>query len=707
MKSLFILLIAFTSVAATVQSFSFGKNQYLNGVVTESGTNTPLAGVSVKISAKGKTIATSITQKDGIYNISVPTGKYDAEFILATYETNRAIGIQIEKDKKTRCDIALKKASLSGQSVTWQWSPGRLSDDVESEILSDIEAGSVSMEETVARPTTTPTTAPAGRAEPVPVKTIALDAIADVPPPSPATPADASGVATRTTPVSSDVRKSSVALKSGESAKKYDAVDRKPSSEATAFSVPLIKEDKARELPKTTLDRPAQPNPRAGLLTAGEWNDLDNWAKHWTDLLHDGEIDAYQSAYGFYPKSRYSVLLTNYDDFPVIDAQITLTNSKGETIWEGRTDNTGKAELWYGLFDKNQQAPELSVYATIDGKKQTLGKVKPIESGLNRFTINRKCQSSQKVDIVWAVDATGSMGDEIEYLKTELLDVIGRVKNINPGLSMRMGSVFYKDVTDEYLVKSSGLSPDISKTVDYIRQQFAGGGGDYPEAVHSALEEAIYRQDWSADAVARICFLVLDASPHQDPEVIASIQRSIKDAAKKGIRVVPVSASGIQKDTEFLMKFFGLATNGTYLFLTDHSGIGGKHIEATTDEYKVELLNNLLVRIISQYTSVSSCDGKSQVIFESFPTDSLQQQVPSQAATYYPNPAVNYVTLDLPFDAQKVTLYNAEGSAVYSLSQTTTGRHTIPVTDLPAGYYSIRIWKDNQTQSGKILVIKT
>ena len=97
------------------------------------------------------------------------------------------------------------------------------------------------------------------------------------------------------------------------------------------------------------------------------------------------------------------------------------------------------------------------------------------------------------------------MGDEIEYLKTELLDVIGRAKSRNPELAFRMGTVFYRDKGDEYIVKSSGLTADIPKTVEFIQKQFAGGGGDYPEAVHSALEEAIYRQKWSESAIARIC----------------------------------------------------------------------------------------------------------------------------------------------------------------------------------------------------------
>jgi hypothetical protein len=267
-----------------------------------------------------------------------------------------------------------------------------------------------------------------------------------------------------------------------------------------------------------------------------------------------------------------------------------------------------------------------------------------------------------------------------------------------------MGSVFYRDEGDEYLVKSSALNHDIAKTVDYIRKQSAGGGGDYPEAVHTALEETL-RQPWSREAVARICFLVLDASPHQRPEVLESLQKSIREAAKRGIRIVPVSASGIQKDTEFLMKFFGLATNGSYTFLTDHSGIGGKHLEPTTDEYKVELLNDLLVRLITEYTAVPTCEGKSSILFADR-QDPQSNTPPLKPVLYYPNPAVSRFNLELPFDAEKVTLYDAEGKAVYTMAQVQAGTHTIAVNTLPPGYYTLRIWKDGQVQSGKVMVVR-
>ena len=224
--------------------------------------------------------------------------------------------------------------------------------------------------------------------------------------------------------------------------------------------------------------------------------------------------------------------------------------------------------------------------------------------------------------------------------------------------------------------------------------------------VDRALEEAVYRQPWSPSAAARICFLVLDASPHDRPDVVASLQKSIREAARLGIRIVPVAASGIQKDTEFLLKFFGLATNGTYTFLTDHSGIGNKHLEPTTDEYKVEAVNDMLVRIITEYSNIESCEGKSTIRSEENPATDPQQQPPAGwQAQYYPNPANTQVTLDLPEGVESVTVYNAEGIAVRKQEKPGAGALVLEVHDLPEGFYTLRILKDGQLKSGKLMVI--
>ncbi len=208
----------------------------------------------------------------------------------------------------------------------------------------------------------------------------------------------------------------------------------------------------------------------------------------------------------------------------------------------------------------------------------------------------------KNADILFVVDATGSMGDEIEYLKSELLDVTRRVKEENSALDLRMGAVFYRDEGDEYVTKISPFSSSLFQTVQFIGGQHADGGGDYEEAVHTALNTAVTQLSWNEHARARLLFLVLDAPAHHTDAIVDELNAIIKKAAEKGIKIIPVSASGVNKDTEFLFRFFAIATNGTYIFITNDSGIGGEHIEATVGDYEVELLNDLMVRVINKYT---------------------------------------------------------------------------------------------------------
>lgn len=663
----------FLFLAASLAALRPTDETMLTGKVTDEK-GEALLGAAVKVFKGPEVVRGQTTDADGRFRIALDPGAYDVEVSFVGYTTARTTGVIVLAGQTNSIDFSLAEGTVLQETVIVAYKVPLIQQEKTS---SGMTLTSESIRSAPGRDRAKAAAPAAGKAAAKP---------------APPRPADGPRLTYK---------------EEGEAAPDSDLLVTGKKRKADADL------DDRRESPATS----AQPDPRAGLLTAGEWNDLHNWNKHWVDLLADGEIDEYQKMYGFYPQNRYAVLLQNEEGFPVVDMEIQLVSVNGRTLWTARTDNLGRAELWDGLFGEKTASPVL--LAKVDGQSYKFPAARPFSRGLNQLKIKRECQAPKNVDIVWAVDATGSMGDEIEYLKTELLDVIGRVKGANPDLAVRMGSVFYRDQGDAYLVKSSGLSPDIRQTVEYIREQYADGGGDYPEAVHSALEEAIYRQPWSSDAVARICFLVLDASPHQNPEVLESLHKSIAEAARRGIRIVPVSASGIQKDTEFLMKFFGLATNGSYIFLTDHSGIGGKHIEPTTDEYKVELLNDLLVRVITEYATVQSCEGKMPILFgepqasvEPQAPQNQQQQnpqnnAPSWRAFYYPNPAAQQFTLDLPFAVQSVTLYDAEGKAVRKLEKPREGANLVTVSDLAEGFYTIRILKDGRMQSGKLMVVRS
>lgn len=339
----------------------------------------------------------------------------------------------------------------------------------------------------------------------------------------------------------------------------------------------------------------------SGLITAGEWNDLEDW-DFWNDLVENEEFTDKLPYWGFYHNNRISVKLVNNNQ-PVIDAEISLVRS-GEVIWTSKTDNKGTAELWIDLFQLTESV-DLSSYSLLVNEQTSpfFPPLKWYEEGVNIIEVNEITGSNERVELSFIVDATGSMADELEFLKNDLADVIQRVENGNPALKIYTSSVFYRDEGDEYVTRKSEFSDNKNTTVDFIQNQVAGGGGNFPEAVHSAMKVGIDELDWSSTAKTRIAFLLLDAPPHHESLVISDLQNSIITAAQKGIKVIPITASGIDKETEFLMRFFSITTNGTYVFITNDSGIGNDHLEPSVGAYEVEFLNDLIVRLIKEYTN--------------------------------------------------------------------------------------------------------
>lgn len=337
---------------------------------------------------------------------------------------------------------------------------------------------------------------------------------------------------------------------------------------------------------------------QSGVITAGEWNDLDNWS-FWDVIINKEEFKSLPSYWSFFSNNRISVKIVDADSLPVVDAAVHLKR-EGEIIFHAKTDNQGKAELWVGLFQQTSNVDFTSLTIDVNNSQHIIENVKPYKDGINRITMS-PVSTANKIEVSFVVDATGSMGDELEFLKTELLDVIARVKHDNPNSTFATSSVFYRDEGDAYVTRVSGFTNDINKTVNFIKDQNADGGGDFPEAVHTALDKAINELQWSLSAKTRLIFLLLDAPPHHNTAVIANLQSSIAKAAEKGIKIIPVTASGIDKETEFLMRFISISTNGTYVFITDHSGIGESHLEPTVGQYQVEYLNDLMVRLINKY----------------------------------------------------------------------------------------------------------
>ena len=342
---------------------------------------------------------------------------------------------------------------------------------------------------------------------------------------------------------------------------------------------------------------------RAGLLTAGEWNDLDNW-KFWTNLLDDDDYSGKTDYWKFYPKNLVVVRVVDGNRVGIANVDVELFNSNSKEF-ATKTDNAGYAYCWINLFKDRSKKPNAKEYSLkVDGDwvKES---VKLTTMGDKKFNVNVVVDDEirhpkAKADVAFIVDATGSMSDEIKFLKSDLSYIIDHASSESK-VALRTAALFYRDEGDEYLTRASDFTDDASETQDFVSEQSASGGGDYPEAVHSALDASLQDLSWNGSARARIAFLILDAPAHHDNDIIESLQESIMLYAKHGIKLIPVAASGVDKDTEFMLRFFDVATGGTYVFLTDDSGIGNSHIKASVGNYNVESLTDIMIRLIKKY----------------------------------------------------------------------------------------------------------
>lgn len=330
------------------------------------------------------------------------------------------------------------------------------------------------------------------------------------------------------------------------------------------------------------------------VLTAGEWNDNENWG-FFANLIHNGTIEF--PSYGLNPVNRVAVTVTN-GGAPVAN-QIVGLISGDSTCWTAKTDKNGRAYLFY---DNSMAGQELSLIT--DQAKEFTFTAPALASGQGgadvptlEFELETENESTgyDLTQVSFILDTTGSMGDEISYLQKDFSAIAEEVAAEGVTFSVN----FYKDEGDEYVTSCNPFTDDVLNVQKILNREYASGGGDTPEAVAQILDEVLTKGDWQEDA-NKIAFLIFDAPPHYGSKEEEMILNAVNAAAYKGIHVVPVVASNAERETELFGRALSIMTNSNYVFLTDDSGVGGSHLEPIIGSYEVELLHDIIVRNINE-----------------------------------------------------------------------------------------------------------
>ena len=268
-----------------------------------------------------------------------------------------------------------------------------------------------------------------------------------------------------------------------------------------------------------------------------------------------------------------------YDGYSGVDGTIT--------VFPAAFGARGLSSVELRAFTENTDAPTITTLRT-GGDRKT---VTLPEDGTN---------APQFLDLVFVVDTTGSMADELAFLTAELTSIVSTAARTTPGVDIRYGLVLYRDAGDDYTVRSYPFTKSAGTMRGQLRAQSANGGGDYPEAADKALEVAM-ALPWRRGQGERLLFHVADAPPHD--EDARAYLNAAQDAARNGVQIFGLGASGVADESEFLMRQAAVLTSGRYLFLTDDSGVGNRHAEPKISCYHVTALKSLLVRVLQSELS--------------------------------------------------------------------------------------------------------
>jgi len=196
---------------------------------------------------------------------------------------------------------------------------------------------------------------------------------------------------------------------------------------------------------------------------------------------------------------------------------------------------------------------------------QSIGGITPVKQPpIEIPVINPVARQSARIDVVFALDTTGSMSGLIQAAKEKIWSIATTMASANSAPEVRMGLVAYRDRGDAYVTQVIDLSSDLDTMYAKLMDFKADGGGDSPESVNQALHDAVNNMSWSKDGQAyKVVFLIGDAPPHMDYQDDVKYPVTLATAKQKNI-VVNTIQSGHNSGTRQGWQQIASLGNGQY-----------------------------------------------------------------------------------------------------------------------------------------------
>lgn len=338
---------------------------------------------------------------------------------------------------------------------------------------------------------------------------------------------------------------------------------------------------------------PGYITPAKTSLTAGEIDDNEKF----TDYLEYLKKDLGGPAHKIDVSQRIRLKIVDDEGRPVHDAKVTLLVD-GVPRLVARSHSDGGVVLFPHAAGTLPSGKVVKVKV----EKKGVSLEREIDGLATEEKVVLKgapeADKQARLDLVFCIDTTGSMGDEIAQIQATIQDIISKTASLPAKPEIRLGMVLYGDRGDVYVTRAYDFTTDheaFKKSVATIQMT---GGGDIPEDVNSGLEDAVESLEWENREAVRLVFLIGDAAPHMDYGQQYDYKVAMLRAAEQGIKIFPLASSGLEEVGEYVFRQLALFTEGRFLFLTYGAG-GTTSMNVDRQDYTPDKLDDLVIKIIA------------------------------------------------------------------------------------------------------------
>jgi Mg-chelatase subunit ChlD len=208
------------------------------------------------------------------------------------------------------------------------------------------------------------------------------------------------------------------------------------------------------------------------------------------------------------------------------------------------------------------------------------------------------------LDLAFLMDCTGSMGCYIANAQNSIRDIVEAIVSSEKS-DVRLALVEYRDHPPQdttFITRKHDFTSSVKTMKEWLDACSAQGGGDAPEAVADALNDA-NNLSWREEST-KICILISDAPPHGLDQNCDSFPNGCpsgydplkltRDIAQKGITLYCVGCEpAIVPYRDFFMAL-AYMTGGQYVPLSNASLLAKVIIGSAQEEISLEkLMSNI------------------------------------------------------------------------------------------------------------------